>query len=227
MLRLGSGRRGGDGGLYTEGPHYKVLNNGSLVLRNTGRPLTRQDLGNLRGAEAGRLSAARRHHLPHRLPGGRRQRRRPDRRNRPERLPHGARGVRVRRRGAPERRRVGGRRLRLVAVRPRARPRRQPRHTGGDATRPGPPTRRPARRAALTAPGASAGQSGGCPTRLYAAGPVTGCRCRAGSSWSSEPGSGERLTRIFDWPWGRCSQSSMKRACRPCLRARDSRVSVR
>lgn len=40
VLRLGSGRRGGDGGLYTRGDLYKVVNDGSLVLNNTGKPLT-------------------------------------------------------------------------------------------------------------------------------------------------------------------------------------------
>ncbi|MFI6015806.1 autotransporter-associated beta strand repeat-containing protein [Streptomyces sp. NPDC051243] len=39
VLRLGSGRPGGDGGLYTRGGLYKVVNNGSLVLNNTSRPL--------------------------------------------------------------------------------------------------------------------------------------------------------------------------------------------
>ncbi|MFF5515639.1 autotransporter-associated beta strand repeat-containing protein [Streptomyces coeruleorubidus] len=45
VLRLGSGKRGGDGGLYTAGAHYKVVNNGSLVLRNTNRPLTLSRIG--------------------------------------------------------------------------------------------------------------------------------------------------------------------------------------
>ena len=40
VLRLGSGKRGGDGGLYTGGSHYRLVNNGALVLRNTGRPVT-------------------------------------------------------------------------------------------------------------------------------------------------------------------------------------------
>ncbi|MET7687459.1 autotransporter [Streptomyces sp. NPDC005483] len=40
VLRLGSGRPGGDGGLYTGGGHYRIVNNGSLVLDNTTRPLT-------------------------------------------------------------------------------------------------------------------------------------------------------------------------------------------
>ncbi|MGY0064330.1 autotransporter [Streptomyces sp. LZ34] len=39
VLRLGSGKRGGDGGLYTKGDLYKVVNNGSLVLNNVGKPL--------------------------------------------------------------------------------------------------------------------------------------------------------------------------------------------
>ncbi|MFD5338425.1 autotransporter [Streptomyces hawaiiensis] len=40
VLRLGSGERGGDGGLYTGGTHYRLVNDGSLILRNTSRPLT-------------------------------------------------------------------------------------------------------------------------------------------------------------------------------------------
>ncbi|MEU1850659.1 autotransporter [Streptomyces sp. NPDC019990] len=40
VLRLGSGKQGGDGGLFTAGDRYEVVNNGSLVLRNTSRPLT-------------------------------------------------------------------------------------------------------------------------------------------------------------------------------------------
>ncbi|MET7730460.1 autotransporter [Streptomyces sp. NPDC005402] len=40
VLRLGSGKPGGDGGLYTGGGLYKVVNNGSLVLDNTAKPLT-------------------------------------------------------------------------------------------------------------------------------------------------------------------------------------------
>ncbi|MES5818714.1 autotransporter [Streptomyces sp. RG80] len=40
VLRLGSGRSGGDGGLYTAGSLYKVVNNGSLVLNNAGKALT-------------------------------------------------------------------------------------------------------------------------------------------------------------------------------------------
>ncbi|MEU4466714.1 autotransporter-associated beta strand repeat-containing protein [Streptomyces sp. NPDC024017] len=40
ILRLGSGERGGDGGLHTGGTHDRIVNNGSLILRNTGRPLT-------------------------------------------------------------------------------------------------------------------------------------------------------------------------------------------
>jgi hypothetical protein len=40
VLRLGSGKSGGDGGLYTGGDLYKVVNDGSLVLRNTSKALT-------------------------------------------------------------------------------------------------------------------------------------------------------------------------------------------
>ncbi|MEU0412788.1 autotransporter [Streptomyces griseorubiginosus] len=40
VLRLGSGRSGGDGGLYTGGSLYQVVNDGSLVVDNTSRPLT-------------------------------------------------------------------------------------------------------------------------------------------------------------------------------------------
>jgi autotransporter-associated beta strand protein len=40
VLRLGSGRSGGDGGLYTGGARYKVVNDGSLVLDNTAKSLT-------------------------------------------------------------------------------------------------------------------------------------------------------------------------------------------
>ncbi|WP_225858661.1 autotransporter [Streptomyces albicerus] len=40
VLRLGSGKAGGDSGLYTKGDLYKVVNDGSLVLRNTSKPLT-------------------------------------------------------------------------------------------------------------------------------------------------------------------------------------------
>ncbi|AZP21135.1 autotransporter [Streptomyces aquilus] len=39
VLRLGSGRAGADGGLYTAGSLYKVVNNGSLVLNNVTKPL--------------------------------------------------------------------------------------------------------------------------------------------------------------------------------------------
>ncbi|MFF4500892.1 autotransporter [Streptomyces sp. NPDC001401] len=39
VLRLGSGKPGGDGGLYTKGDLYKVVDNGSLVLNNTGKAL--------------------------------------------------------------------------------------------------------------------------------------------------------------------------------------------
>ncbi|MFI8831636.1 autotransporter-associated beta strand repeat-containing protein [Streptomyces afghaniensis] len=45
VLRLGSGKRGGDGGLYTAGARYKVVNDGSLVLRNRNRPLTLSRIG--------------------------------------------------------------------------------------------------------------------------------------------------------------------------------------
>ncbi|KDN79036.1 autotransporter [Streptomyces olindensis] len=45
VLRLGSGKRGGDGGLYTAGAHSEVVNHGSLVLRNTSRPLTLSRVG--------------------------------------------------------------------------------------------------------------------------------------------------------------------------------------
>lgn len=40
VLRLGSGRSGGDGGLYTRGGLHKVVNNGSLVLNNTRKALS-------------------------------------------------------------------------------------------------------------------------------------------------------------------------------------------
>jgi autotransporter-associated beta strand protein len=40
VLRLGSGRPGGDGGLYTGGSLYRLVNNGSLVLANRARSLT-------------------------------------------------------------------------------------------------------------------------------------------------------------------------------------------
>ncbi|MFJ8629465.1 autotransporter [Streptomyces sp. NPDC093568] len=40
VLRLGSGARGGDGGLYTRGARHKVVNDGSLVLNNAAKPLT-------------------------------------------------------------------------------------------------------------------------------------------------------------------------------------------
>jgi autotransporter-associated beta strand protein len=45
VLRLGSGKRGGDGGLYTGGAHYRLVNDGSLVLRNTSRPLALSRVG--------------------------------------------------------------------------------------------------------------------------------------------------------------------------------------
>ncbi|MDN3021728.1 autotransporter [Streptomyces sp. S.PB5] len=40
VLRLGSGRSTGDGGLYTAGSLYRVVNNGSLVLNNVRKALT-------------------------------------------------------------------------------------------------------------------------------------------------------------------------------------------
>ncbi|MFC5213388.1 autotransporter-associated beta strand repeat-containing protein [Streptomyces coerulescens] len=40
VLRLGSGRRGGDGGLYTRGMLHRVVNEGSLVLNNVSEPLS-------------------------------------------------------------------------------------------------------------------------------------------------------------------------------------------
>ncbi|MGI5193972.1 autotransporter [Streptomyces sp. CA-288835] len=40
VLRLGSGKSGGDGGLYTKGDLYKLVNDGSLVLRNAAKPIT-------------------------------------------------------------------------------------------------------------------------------------------------------------------------------------------
>ncbi|MFF4016357.1 autotransporter-associated beta strand repeat-containing protein [Streptomyces sp. NPDC001843] len=39
VLRLGSGKSGGDGGLYTKGDLYKIVDNGSLVLNNRSRAL--------------------------------------------------------------------------------------------------------------------------------------------------------------------------------------------
>ncbi|MBA4861602.1 autotransporter-associated beta strand repeat-containing protein [Streptomyces sp. PSKA54] len=39
VLRLGSGKKGGDSRLYTKGDLYKVVDNGALVLRNTAKPL--------------------------------------------------------------------------------------------------------------------------------------------------------------------------------------------
>ncbi|GAA4052987.1 autotransporter-associated beta strand repeat-containing protein [Streptomyces shaanxiensis] len=45
VLRLGSGRSGGDGGLYTGGGLYKVVNNGSLVLNNTRKALSLSRIG--------------------------------------------------------------------------------------------------------------------------------------------------------------------------------------
>jgi hypothetical protein len=40
VLRLGSGKSGGDGGLYTKADLYKLVNNGSLILRNTAKPIS-------------------------------------------------------------------------------------------------------------------------------------------------------------------------------------------
>ncbi|MFI1721226.1 autotransporter [Streptomyces sp. NPDC020489] len=40
VLRLGSGRKGGDGGLYTAGSLYRVVDHGSLVLDNARKALT-------------------------------------------------------------------------------------------------------------------------------------------------------------------------------------------
>ncbi|TQE16210.1 autotransporter [Streptomyces ipomoeae] len=45
VLRLGSGKKGGDGGLYTKGDLYKVVNNGSLVVRNVSTPVTLSKVG--------------------------------------------------------------------------------------------------------------------------------------------------------------------------------------
>uniref|UniRef100_UPI003A87CAAB autotransporter-associated beta strand repeat-containing protein n=1 Tax=Streptomyces sp. 4F14 TaxID=3394380 RepID=UPI003A87CAAB len=45
VLRLGSGKRGGDGGLYTRGGLYKVVNDGALVLNNAGKPLSLSEVG--------------------------------------------------------------------------------------------------------------------------------------------------------------------------------------
>lgn len=45
VLRLGSGKPGGDGGLYTGGAHYRVVNDGSLVLDNTAKSLTLSRIG--------------------------------------------------------------------------------------------------------------------------------------------------------------------------------------
>ncbi|MGW2642104.1 autotransporter [Streptomyces sp. NPDC001348] len=39
VLRLGNGRSGGDGGLYTKGDLYKIVDNGALVLNNRSRAL--------------------------------------------------------------------------------------------------------------------------------------------------------------------------------------------
>jgi autotransporter-associated beta strand protein len=45
VLRLGSGKPGGDGGLYTKGDLYKVVNNGSLVVRNVSKPVSLSKVG--------------------------------------------------------------------------------------------------------------------------------------------------------------------------------------
>ncbi|SDP40648.1 autotransporter-associated beta strand repeat-containing protein [Streptomyces sp. cf386] len=45
VLRLGSGRSGGDGGLYTQGARHKVVNNGSLVVNNTRKALSLSRIG--------------------------------------------------------------------------------------------------------------------------------------------------------------------------------------
>nr|WP_216591384.1 autotransporter [Streptomyces brasiliscabiei] len=45
VLRLGSGRSGGDGGLYTKGTLSKVVNNGSLIVRNVSKPVTLSRVG--------------------------------------------------------------------------------------------------------------------------------------------------------------------------------------
>ncbi|MER7373844.1 autotransporter [Streptomyces lanatus] len=45
VLRLGSGKPGGDSGLYTRGGLYKVVNDGALVLNNVGKPLTLSKVG--------------------------------------------------------------------------------------------------------------------------------------------------------------------------------------
>ncbi|MEU6347851.1 autotransporter [Streptomyces sp. NPDC047072] len=45
VLRLGVGKSGTDGGLYTAGDLYKVVNDGSLVLNNTAKPLTLSRIG--------------------------------------------------------------------------------------------------------------------------------------------------------------------------------------
>lgn len=45
VLRLGSGKSGGDGGLYTKGDLYKVVNNGSLIVRNVSKPVTLSRVG--------------------------------------------------------------------------------------------------------------------------------------------------------------------------------------
>ncbi|MFD9441306.1 autotransporter [Streptomyces sp. NPDC060006] len=45
VLRLGSGRKGGDGGLHTKGRLYKLVNDGSLILHNTAAPLVLSRIG--------------------------------------------------------------------------------------------------------------------------------------------------------------------------------------
>lgn len=40
VLRLGSGRRGGDGGLYTRGDLHRVVDDGALIVRNVARPVS-------------------------------------------------------------------------------------------------------------------------------------------------------------------------------------------
>ena len=45
VLRLGSGKAGGDGGLYTKGDLHKVVNNGSLIVQNTSKPVTLSRVG--------------------------------------------------------------------------------------------------------------------------------------------------------------------------------------
>ncbi|MEU6371968.1 autotransporter [Streptomyces sp. NPDC046909] len=45
VLRLGSGRSGGDGGLYTAGSLYKIVNHGSLVVNNVSKALSLPRIG--------------------------------------------------------------------------------------------------------------------------------------------------------------------------------------